>query len=342
LIYHVYVSLLGEGRIARYSMDAETGALDPGRDVALSGRPAYAAVDPDRCYMHVARKKTPQITSFAIDLATGDLEEVGTISIAADPAYLATDKTGRFLFSASYFGGVAAVHRIGEDGAVFDAPIEWQTTGRRAHCIESDPTNHYVFVPHVSHEDSPNTIFQFHFDAETGRLTPNTPDRCDPPGPDGPRHFCFHPRMDIAYFSNEQGCSIGAYALDPDTGALSHIRTVTTLPKDWSGASECSQIRMTPCGRFLFAPNRGHDSIAEFAVDSMNGDLHPLGHARAEKNPRALQIDPAGRYVLSAGYESGRLAVYRIDDETGRLERIATHPLGARPMWITILAGESS
>jgi len=339
-MYHVYISLYGEGRIARYTMDAETGALEPGEDIALSGRPAYIAVDPDRRYMYVARKKSPRITSFAIDLATGDLDELGTISVAADPAYLATDKTGRFLFSASYFDGITAVHRIGEDGAAVEAPIEWRATGMRAHCIESDPANRYVFVPHIFREDAPNTIFQFHFDAATGRLTPNTPDRCDPPGPDGPRNFCFHPRMDIAYFSNEQGCSVGAYALDPDTGALSHIRTVTTLPKGWSGANECSQIRITPCGRFLFAPNRGHDSIAEFAVDPMNGDLRPLGHAPAEKIPRALQIDPAGRYLLSAGYKSGRLAVYRIDDRTGRLERIATHPLGVVPMWITIVTSE--
>jgi 6-phosphogluconolactonase len=133
---------------------------------------------------------------------------------------------------------------------------------------------------------------------------------------------------------------VGTYALDSDTGTLSHMRTVTTLPKGWSGSSKCSQIRITPCGRFLFAPNRGHDSIAEFAVDPKDGNLHPLGHSRAEANPRALQIDPAGRHLLSAGFESGRLAVYRIDDRTGRLERIATHSLGSLPMWITILASE--
>ena len=94
---------------------------------------------------------------------------------------------------------------------------------------------------------------------------------------------------------------------------------------------------MTPCGRYLYAPNRGHDSIAAFAVDPENGDLSPVGHAAAEKIPRAFQIDPDGRFLLSAGHESGRLAVYRIDDGTGQLERIATHPLGTLPMWITIL-----
>jgi 6-phosphogluconolactonase len=94
---------------------------------------------------------------------------------------------------------------------------------------------------------------------------------------------------------------------------------------------------MTPCGRYLYAPNRGHDSIAAFAVDPENGDLSPVGHVAAEKIPRAFQIDPDGRFLLSAGHESGRLAVYRIDDGTGQLERIATHPLGTLPMWITIL-----
>jgi 6-phosphogluconolactonase len=336
-MYHVYISVSGEDRIARFTMDADTGRLKPGEDITLSGRPAYAAVDPKQRFMYVARKGSLQITSFSIDTASGDLKEIGTVPIAADPAYLSTDKTGRFLFSASYFNGITAVHKIGDDGAVLKTPIEWLATGMRAHCIESDPTNHFVFVPHIFREDAPNTIFQFKFDAATGALTPNTPDRRNPPGPDGPRHFCFHPNKPIVYFSNEQGCGVGAYALDSATGTLSHIRTVSTLPEGWSGESKCSQIRITPDGRFLYAPNRGHDSIAEFAVDADEGALHPLGHAPAEKIPRAFQIDPAGRYLFSAGHESGRLGLYRIDQDTGRLERRSTHPLGKLPMWITIL-----
>ncbi|NKB58491.1 MAG: beta-propeller fold lactonase family protein [Alphaproteobacteria bacterium] len=334
--YHVYISVSGDDRIARFTMNAETGRLKPGEDIALSGRPAYTAVDPTRRFMYVARKGSLKISSFAIDPATGDLSEIGTIPIGADPAYLSTDKTGRFLFSASYFDGITAVHRIGDDGAVLEDPIEWRATGMRAHCIESDPSNRFVFVPHIHREDAPNTTFQFRFDETTGTLTPNMPDRCDPPGPDGPRHFCFHPDKPIVYVSNEQGCSVGAYALDPEAGTLSHIRTVSTLPDGWSGENKCSQIRMTPCGRFLYAPNRGHDSIAEFAVNP-DGALRWLGYIPAEKIPRVFQIDPAGRFLLSAGHESGRLGVFRIDGETGRLERRSTHPLGSLPMWITIL-----
>lgn len=334
-MHHVYVSVSGEDRIARYRMDE--GDLNFVEDIELDGRPAYAAVDPTHRYMYVARKGSMQITSFAIDGESGGLSEIGTVSTKADPAYLSTDKTGRYLFSASYFDGITGVHGIGDSGEVIEEPVEWIATGMRAHCIESDPTNRFVFVPHIFRDDAPNTTFQFRFNANTGRLTPNEPDRCDPPGPDGPRHFCFHPELPVVYVSNEQGCSVGIYDLDTDRGTLMHRETVSTLPDGWTGDSKCSQIRITPNGRFLYAPNRGHDSIAMFAVDPESGGLTPIGHAAAEKIPRAFQLCPEGRYLLSAGHESGQLAVYRIEAETGQLERIATHALGKLPMWITIL-----
>ena len=336
-MYHVYISVSGEDRVARYGMDAATGDLGFVEDIALSGRPAYAAVDPEQRYMYVARKDALQITSFAIDTGSGALSEIGSIATKADPAYLSTDKTGRFLFSASYFDGMTGVHAIGENGAVIEQPIEWIATGMRAHCVESDPTNRFVFVPHICRDDAPNTTFQFRFNANTGHLKANDPDRCDPPGMDGPRHLCFHPELPVVYVSNEQGCSVGVYDLDTDRGTLTHRTTLSTLPEGWHGDNKCSQIRITPNGRHLYAPNRGHDSIAMFTVDTETGNLSAIGHAAAEAKPRAFQIDPAGRFLLSAGHESGRLAVYSIEDHTGQLERIGTHPLGALPMWITIL-----
>lgn len=102
---------------------------------------------------------------------------------------------------------------------------------------------------------------------------------------------------------------MGAYSLDPNLGVLSHIRTIMTLPVGWTGENKCSQIRLTHYGKFLYAPNCGHDSIAMFAVGPSNGDLSPLGHAAAEQVPRAFQICPEGLYLLSAGHESGRLEV---------------------------------
>jgi 6-phosphogluconolactonase len=147
-----------------------------------------------------------------------------------------------------------------------------------------------VFVPHIFREDAPNAIFQFRFDAATGALTPNDSGRCAPNGPDGPRHFRFHPTKNIVYVSNEQGCSVTVYAMDPNAGTLSPLQTISTLSEDWAGESKCSQIRLTPDGQFLYAPNRGHDTIAEFAIDPDTGLLTAMGHAIAEKTLAPLRL----------------------------------------------------
>jgi len=333
---HVYVTVSGEGRIARFSMDRETGALTPRADVELSGRPAPVALHPDRRFLHVARRDAHLITSFRIDGASGDLTEIGTVPSESDPCHMSTDRTGRYLLAAYYLSHKVTVHRIGADGAAIDPPVVRRETAIGAHCFQTDPSNRFAFVPHIAREDAPNAIFQFRFDAATGRIEPNDPPRVEQPHWTGPRHYCFHPAKDILYFSNEQGCSVSVYALDTGSGTLSHLQTIATLPDGWEGANKCSQIRTTPDGRFLYAPNRGHDSIAEFAIDPESGLLSALGHAEAEKVPRAFEIDPAGRFLLSAGHDSGRLAVFRIGGDGG-LERIATHDLGAVPMWVTII-----
>ena len=321
MTYNVFVTISGEDRIARFAMDAETGALTPRDDVPLSGGPAPIAVSPDRNFMHVAQRASNELSSFRIDAADGSLQALGTIPLASDPCYMAMDRSGNYLFSAYYLAEKAAVHRAGTDGAAIDPPIEWRDTGRGAHCFQTDPTNRFAFVPHIEGNGAPNAIFQFRFDVQTGQIAPNEPDRFAAPEMLGPRHFCFHPTKNMIYVSNEQGCSVSVVALDADNGTLSHLQTVPTLPDGWSGENKCSQIRVTPCGRFLYAPNRGHDSIAEFAVDTATGHLTPLGHAAAAPVPRAFEIDPTGRYLLSAGLESGKLAAYRIDSESGRLKR---------------------
>lgn len=335
--YHVYVTVSGEGRIARFSMDRETAALERRDDVPLPGRPAPVALHPDQRFTHVARRDAQLITSFRIDKKTGGLTEIGTVPTVEDPCHMSTDRTGRYLLAAYYLSKKVTVHRIGDDGAAIDPPVVFRETAIGAHCFQTDPSNRFVFVPHIAREDAPNTIMQFLFDEKTGQLTPNDPPRVPQPDWTGPRHYCFHPSKDIVYFSNEQGCSVSAYTLDTRKGSLAPFQTISTLPEGWAGKSKCSQIRMTPDGRFLYAPNRGHDSIAAFAVDEASGKLSSLGQFPAEKIPRAFEIDPAGKFLLSAGHDTGRLAVYRIDGDTGRLDRIAVHDVGAVPMWVTII-----
>jgi 6-phosphogluconolactonase len=240
------------------------------------------------------------------------------------------------VLSAYYEGRGVTVHRVGDDGAATDPPVERRETARGAHCFQTDPSNRFAFVSHIAGQ-GPNEIWQFRFDERTGRLTPGSPPTVAPEQPVGPRHYCFHPALDLVYFSNEQGSSVTAYQLDPAAGTLTALQTVSTLPEGFTGESTCSQIRITPSGRFLYAPNRGHDSIAGFAVDPATGLLTSLGQTPTERVPRAFSLDAAGRFLYAAGLESGRLAAYRVDGDTGALHPLAVYPVGARPMWVMIM-----
>ncbi|MEX2617174.1 MAG: lactonase family protein [Alphaproteobacteria bacterium] len=335
-MYHVYVTVSGEGRIARFSMDPETGILRFKGNTFASGRPAPLAMTPDRRFAYVARRDDLKLTSYALDSMSGMLTEINTIPVEFDPCYLGTDRTGRWLLSACYLGHKAGVHRIGDDGSLEYPPVEWLTTARGAHCFRTDRSNKFAFVPHIDGHGAPNTIYQFKFDEKTGRITPNESAKVKQPKKTGPRHFTFHPTKDILYFSNEQGCSVSAYRFDPKAGTLSRFQTVTTLPKGWKGDNTCAQIHMTPCGRFLYAPNRGHDSIAQFAVNPDTGKLKALGHVEAEPRPRTFNIDPAGKFLVSAGLDSGRLRTYRIGED-GRLEQTGSTTVGKDPMWVSIV-----
>lgn len=338
--YYTYVALQGDDRILIFAMDPRTGGLDRRDAVAVPGGPAPLAISPQRTFLYVGRRGACEVSSFRIDQQTGGLTHIGAVALESDPCYMATDRTGRFLLSAYYQAGKAAVHPINAHGVVSAPPVEWRDTARGAHCFQTDPSNTFAFVPHIA-GNGPNAIFQFHFDAQTGHITPNTPAMVRPEREDGPRHYCFHPSKDLLYFSNEQGCSVTVYRFDTSTGTLHPVQTVSTLPDDFQGRNSCAQIQITPSGRFLYAPNRGHNSIAGFAVDAATGHLTPIGRWATEPVPRAINIDPTGNFLYAAGLESGRLAAYRIDTTTGALSSLNVYTVGERPTWVltTELAG---
>jgi 6-phosphogluconolactonase len=215
-------------------------------------------------------------------------------------------------------------------------------TATGAHAIQTDPSNRFAFVPHIANVNDnvleprrenpgPNMILQFKFDAQTGHLAANAPFRVEPAERLGPRHYCFHPARDVVYFSNEQGSSVTFYRLDPASGALSAAQTISTLPDGFSARNTCSQIHLTPSGRFLYVGNRGHNSIAGFAVDPASGHLTAIGQVPTEPVPGAFGLDPDGHFLFAAGTASGRLASYRVDQDSGALTALTTFAVGQRP-----------
>ena len=341
---YVYVAAQDDNQIAVFTIDGATGRLTHTAEIPMPGGPSLLAIRPNRQCLYVGHRQVPEISSHRIDPATGALTRTGSLAPPDPPGFLATDRRGRYLLAAYYQGGRAAVHPLGEEGAIKDPPSAWVPTAVGAHAIQTDRSNRFAFVPHIArlndnvleppkNAPGPNAIYQFRFDETTGHLTPNTPPQLAMAGMLGPRHYCFHPSQDVVYFSDEQGCSVTGYRLDTAAGTLSAFQTISTLPEGHTGRNTCSQIQLTPSGKFLYVPNRGHNSIAGFAV-AADGRLTAVGRVATEAVPSAFSLDPEGKFVYAAGSATGRLAAYRIHGETGELTPLETSNVGQRPMWV--------
>ena len=332
---YMYVALQEDDKISVFTIDPQTGRLTSQVEVSVPGGPFTLAISPDRKFLYAGCRDTPQISSFQINQANGGLTQNGTVSLEANPVYVSTDRKGKFVLSSYYQGAHVAVHPIGGDGSVGGPPIEWLETATGAHSLQTDPTNKFAFVPHIA-GNGPNAIFQFRFDENTGHLTPNSPFKVEPAEFLGPRHFCFHPSLDILYFSNEQDSSVTGYRLDTAKGTLSLFQTITTLPEGYTERNTCSQIQVSASGKFLYAPNRGHNSIACFSVDTSTGQLTATGRVASEPIPNALSLGHQDKFLFSAGQESGRMASFSVNPDSGELTPLETYPLGNRPAWVSI------
>lgn len=331
---HLYVSLAGEDRILHFTLDRTTELLSQIGDYRVPGRPSPLATNPSNTTLYVGCRETCELSAYKRDTDSGQLSLQGSISVPSDPCYLATDRSGRFLLSAYYQAGHIAIHALDSEGIPSHPPVEWLATGHGAHAIQTDPSNRFIFVPHIAGLKGPNMILQFFFNTDTGHLMPNTLPKVTPPPETGPRHYCFHPQLPVLYFSNEQGCSVTAYRLNTAKGHLTPFQTISTLPPSFTDQNTCAQIHISPDGRFLYAPNRGANTIAGFTVDPKNGGLTNVTWTETEPVPRAINIDRQGKFLFAAGLESEKLAYYRINASNGHLYPHAVFKIGKEPMWI--------
>jgi len=328
----LYVSEGGDKRIAVYALDEATGELTRKSALDLPAAPGSLAISHDRTRLFAAVRSARQFASIAVDRATGALANPVLSEPSTNAAYVHVDKTGQWLFAASYGEGVVTLSRI-KNGVVDGAPVVTLETGKKAHSIQVDPANRFAFVPHVGEL---NKVEQLRFDAAAGTLTPNTPPSMPGGEGQGPRHMQFHPNGRWAYFVNEQGKSVTLCDYDAKAGTLKIRQTVSTVPPDWDKTKgSCADIHVSADGRFAYASNRGHDSLAVFSIHPDSGELTSLGQTPTEKTPRSFCLVPGGeKYVVSAGEGSHRLVVYRRDAKTGALTPLNTYDCGKGPAWV--------
>jgi len=333
-----YVSVRRDNRIAIFTMDPATGKVAWREQVPVEGGPDPLAFDPRRRFLYVACRDRRQLSSYRIDPVTGGLSLIGTVPIEGEPIQIVIDRTGRFLLSVYFYQSTIGVHAIDDHGVIAAKPVEWRVTAYGCHGIEVDPSNRYVFVPHVTRSGGPNAVAQFRFDEKTGRLTWNAPAFLSLTEHEGPRHLLVHPTLNLAYSADEQGASATAYRLDRATGLLTKLHSASTVPSDYKVRTEitCSELLIHPNGKLLFVVTREHDSIASFTIDQTTGRLTAADRVATEPGVRPLCIDPGGRFMAAAGSggTAGRMVTYRIDATSGNMTPLDAYDAGNGPMWI--------
>lgn len=332
----MFMTLAASDKLSCWEIDDSTGELEFLSDTEIDGRPAPLALDTEKSIIYVGRRDIPRVSSYRFNSSNGSLEHLSDGPILqGDPCYISLDNTSQYLLSAYYLAGGVSVHEVKEGS--FEGRNDWISTGIGAHCVYTDATNSMAMLPHIAGENGLNTIRLFRFSEETGDLTPSDAFECLQPDNRGPRHYSIHPNGKFAFFSNEQDCSVTSYEIDIESSSLKEIQTESTLPMHYGGVNTCAQIRLTPDGSFLYAPNRGHDSLAAFSIDPDTGKMKQAGRFTTEAVPRVLDIDNTGQFLYSAGLESGHVSAFHIEGD-GSLRLISRYEVGKEPMWLLIHA----
>jgi 6-phosphogluconolactonase len=326
---YIYVTLLEERQIVTFEQDPESGELTRLRSIDTPAEPACMAVSADRDTLFVSLRSSGELASYHIDADTGELTLLSVVTGGADPAYLLPDASGRYLITAYYESNCVTVHALKADGAIEPEVLQVVPTAEKAHGLAFNNAQTELYVPHTG----ANRIYHFHFNGDTGELTPADPPFAATPVEDHPRHIALHPSGKWAYTSNEAGDSIGVFTIDDADGSLERIQTLSTIPDDFDGEqNSTARCEMSPDGRFVYVANRGHNSIACFAIDRETGLVTLLEQEPTEAVPRSFTIHRDGQFLYAAGEQTGRLAGFRIDPD-GRLTRICTWDSGPISWW---------
>jgi len=342
----LYLASTNGKSIVAYRVDSDTGDLAKKFHVDLPGLAGPMAFSPDGSFVYAAvtglEEGKAGVATFR-RAKDGTLSLLATAHIRSRAPYIRTDKSGKTLLAAHYGDGDVTTYRI-KDGVCTDEMLDHHVTEKTAHCIELDPSGAFAFVPHTS----PNKVYQFRLNEATGKLSPNEPAFVDGPDTDHlyhqPRHYAHHPKLRMAFTSNERGGGITAWKFDPEHGTLTRKQTLSTLPPGYSGESAGADIKITSDGRFAYVSNRDvtkrpkgqamRDTLAAIAIDPESGHMKIVGHYATVHFPRSFCIDLTGNFLYAAGQQAAAMAAYRINPKTGALDKLAEYETADVPIWV--------
>ena len=337
--------------IYRFTFNAVTGKVGKPELAGEATNPSFLALHPSGKNLYavgevndVAGKQGGGVSAFAIQ-PDGKLKLLSQAStVGSGPCHISVDKSGKMALVANYGGGSVVALPIKADGSVGEHTEFVQHTGKsvtprqsqpNAHSVNLSPDNRFAFVADLGLDQ----VLIYKLDLAKGTLTPNDPPFVTVPPGSGPRHFTFHPGGKFAYVINEITCTMTAFSYDAKRGELKVIQTVSTLPAGESvkPGYSTAEVVAHPNGKFLYGSNRGHDTIAVYAIGA-DGKITLVQNAPAEvKVPRNFNLDPTGQWLITAGQSSDNLAVFRVDQQTGKLEFTGTKLEVGAPVCVKFL-----
>jgi len=329
--------------IYAFRWDADAGTLAPLGLAAPTVNPSFLTFSPNRRHLYAVNEvdayhgeKSGSVTSFAVE--RGTLKAINTVSSGGGgPCKITVDFTGKAAFVANYDGGSAASFRVLPSGALSKAVSRFQYSGHGAdpqrqaaphtHCTTVSHDNRYVLVNDLGLD----RISVYRLDPLTAVLTPNDPPFYEALPGSGPRSFVFHPSGKWAYSLNEIANTVDALAWDDDRGVLTRLQNISTLPEGFSGLSTAATVAVDSTGRFLYASNRGDNSVVVFAIDDREGTLKTVQHVDSGgKIPRHFALDPGNQWLLVANQESSNIVVFARNTRSGLLTPTGReYPLGS-------------
>jgi 6-phosphogluconolactonase len=308
-----------------------TGQLTSIGLVAETSAPSFLAVHPNQHFLYAVNEvNSGTVSAFAIEPDTGKLKPLNQVpSKGSGPCHLTTDRSGKWLFVANYNNGSVASFPIHDDGSLGEASAFVQHSGLsanpqrqkgpHAHSTVVAPDNRYVFVADLGMDQ----VLGYRVDASRGGMATDEPAITKLAPGSGPRHVAFRPDGRFLYVVNEMACTVTAYRYDAARGSTEEMQTVPTLPADFQGNKSGAEIAVHRSGNYLYASNRGHDTIAVFRIDLTSGKLSPIGNVPTRgKTPRAFSIDPTGNWLFAANQDSDNMSMFRIDLKTGGLNPV--------------------
>ena len=314
--------------------NSTTGELSKPQLIEVAQAPAYFIIHPNGRFLYTcnsndfAKGYTGQtITAYKIDPGTGQLTFINQQSSGgADPSFIFMDASEKYLLVANYKGGSIASVETNPDGSLGKVVANIFHSGRSvdtlrqtqpyAHSVRLDPSNRFALVADLGVD----RLFVYRFDSANGMLSPNNPPYVSVTPGSGPRHTAFHPNGRFLYLVNEMSSTVTTYQWDPSSGKLTELQISSTLPAGYSGKNACAEIEVSHNGKFLYASNRGHESIAVFSVNRKSGKISlvenvpSLGHS-----PRNFTFDPTGKWFVVTNHLSNNAVVYKVNKRNGHL-----------------------